>query len=128
VVERRKFPDRIEVYRDKNGMGIRIDGDLFPWFTVDGYHVDVTKDQVPSVTVTIPAMYVTVVDGEPLPDKENPMSDGETLREEDSQVARDMGHAIRDAPQDTPTDDDECDHIWREVDKDMVCMRCNVID
>lgn len=37
-----------------------IDGEVFGFFTVDGFHVSTTKDGIPGVTLTIAAERVTV--------------------------------------------------------------------
>lgn len=49
----------------KNGTGpavLEIDGALFPFFTVDGFTVHPQRAQLPSVSVTIVADRVEVVD------------------------------------------------------------------
>jgi len=76
----RKLAGTVEVHRTPRGeMGIRIDGDVFPWYTLTGYTAEVRKGQMPCITVTIPAEHVMVDDqymlpadetAKPLPGKE----------------------------------------------------------
>lgn len=44
------------------GVGLTIDGEPFPWHTVGGAHVDVSKGEHPAVTITIPCKSLTVTD------------------------------------------------------------------
>lgn len=55
----------IKIIRLGHGIGqpiMVIDGEEFPFYTVDGYHVDVTRAETPCVTVSIAAERVEIVD------------------------------------------------------------------
>lgn len=61
----RSLAKLIEVYRTPgtNGLLLKVNGEVFPWFTRDGYHTSVTRDaDVPGVTITIAAESVRVYD------------------------------------------------------------------
>jgi len=59
----RHLAQLVEIKREPDGtMGVRIDGELMPWFTVDGYSVEVRRNNMPGVTVTIAAEHVIVDD------------------------------------------------------------------
>lgn len=55
----------IKVVRAGVGQGqpvMVIDGNEFPYFTVDGYHLNVTREGCPCVTLSIAAERVEVID------------------------------------------------------------------
>lgn len=65
-----RIPKQLRVVRDKAGGAARlyIDGELFPFATVDGFTVHPQKTQMPCVSVSIAAWSVVVedsVDGAP---------------------------------------------------------------
>lgn len=56
------IPKLIEVERAGGSVSVRVDGEELPWHTKGGAGVEVTKDGVPAVTLTIPAEHVEVTD------------------------------------------------------------------
>lgn len=56
-----RMPDLIQVIRSGNRIRILVDGTEFPFATVDGVQLQVNRDTVPAITVTIPAGSVMVV-------------------------------------------------------------------
>lgn len=56
------FAKKISVERVNNRTRLYINGEEFPWFFTNGVGVDVTRDEAPAVTLTIPADTVTVED------------------------------------------------------------------
>lgn len=60
-----RLAKEIQVVRRGLGSGqpvMVIDGEEFPYFTEDGYHVNVTRLGTPGVTITIAAERVEVID------------------------------------------------------------------
>lgn len=55
----------IKVVRAGGGSGqpvMVIDGTEFPYYTIDGYHLNVTREGVPCVTLSVAAERIEVVD------------------------------------------------------------------
>ena len=59
-----KVADELVVRRYGPGQAARlyINGELFPWGTIDGFHINPRRAETPSVTLTIAALKVEVID------------------------------------------------------------------
>jgi hypothetical protein len=64
-----KIAHVLRVERDKPGSPARlyIDGELFPYATIDGFTVHPQRNEMPGVTVTIAGWRVELTDGEESP-------------------------------------------------------------
>jgi len=66
-----KLPAEISVRRNAgDGPWIHIDGELFPWYTAGVSVNAVSHDEMPTVTITIPAERVTLFNDVAPPPKE----------------------------------------------------------
>lgn len=62
-----EFPKEIRIESDENGAPrITIDGQPFPWYTAVIVAPAPSREHMPTITVTIPAEKVTMVNG-PMP-------------------------------------------------------------
>jgi hypothetical protein len=56
------LPSLLRVVRDGGGVAVLyIDGERFPYHTVDGFHTDVNRREIPHVTLSIAAEKVEIV-------------------------------------------------------------------
>jgi hypothetical protein len=60
-------PGRLHVVRDRLGAAGRlyVDGEVFPYATADGFHVDVNRGSMAGVTMKMVASSVSVEDSDP---------------------------------------------------------------
>lgn len=56
-----KMPKKIIVQRANTLFQILVDGEEFAYFTMDGVGINVESSETPSITITIPAEVVEVV-------------------------------------------------------------------
>ena len=54
------FPEHLHVEWNRKRKRLLIDGEPLGLYTADGYHVSVTRDGTPAVTLTLVAKRVTV--------------------------------------------------------------------
>lgn len=90
----------IEVVRDGQNFSLRIDGAEFPWhITADGVRIEVGRDRVPTVSVTIPAESVQVDDSLTSPRsssaEQHEPSAGTSDRTDWPETARDCARFVR---------------------------------
>jgi hypothetical protein len=58
-----KLPSLLRVVRNGGGVAVLyIDGERFPYNTVDGFHTDVNRREIPYVTLSIAAEKVEIID------------------------------------------------------------------
>lgn len=57
-----KLANRIHIKRQGSKLLLEVDGRPFPWFTVGGIQTNHARDEISTVTITIPTDHLTVDD------------------------------------------------------------------